>query len=185
MPSQQALPSSDSTPLQLMPIPESPWESHSLDFITNLRKTKGYDPFLVIVCYISKMAHFIPTHTTADAVKIAELFIENIFRLHGLPKIIISDRDPKFPSKFRKFLIKTLETQLKVSTAFHSETDVQTEKLNQTLEIMLGHYVDDRPTTWTNYLPIIEFAYNRLSTPRPGAHPSHWSMAKTMTLPLS
>ena len=84
-----------SAPIQLMPIPDAPWEAISLDFITNLPKSKGYDSILVIVCYLSKMAHFIPTHTTADAVQVAELFIEHIFKLYGLPKIIISDRDPK------------------------------------------------------------------------------------------
>jgi len=122
-----------SAPIQLMPIPDTPWEAISLDFITNLPKSKGYDSILVIVCYLSKMAHFIPTHTTADAVQVAELFIEHVFKLHGLPKIIISDRDPKFTSKFWKSLFKTLETQLRFSTAFHPETDGQTERLNQTL----------------------------------------------------
>jgi len=67
------------------------------------------------------MAHFIPTHKTADAVQVAELFIEHIFKLYGLPKIIISDRDPKLTSKFWKSLFKTLETQLRFSTAFHPE----------------------------------------------------------------
>ena len=62
-----------------MPIPDTPWEAISLDFITNLPKSKGYDSILVIVCYLSKIAHFIPTHTTADAVQVAELFIEHVF----------------------------------------------------------------------------------------------------------
>ena len=101
---------------------------------------------------VSKMAHFIPTHTAADSVKIADLFIENIFRLHGLPKIIISARDPKFTSTF--------ETELRMSTSFHPETDCQKEKLNHTLDIMLRHYVDYHPTTWIKYLAIIDFAYN-------------------------
>ena len=101
-----------SAPIQLMPIPDTPWKAISLDLITNLPKSKGYDSILVIVCYLSKMAHFIPTHTTADALQVAEVFIEHVFKLHGLPKIIISDRDPKFTSKFWKSLFKTLETQL-------------------------------------------------------------------------
>jgi len=143
-----------------MPIPDTPWEAISLEFITNLPKSKGYDSILVIVCYLSRMAHFIPTHTTADAVQVDELFTEHVFKLHGLPKIIISDRDPKFTSKFWKSLFKTLETQLRFSTAFHPESDGQTERLNQTLEIMLRHYVDERPSAWTKYLPIVEFPYN-------------------------
>jgi hypothetical protein len=85
------------------------------------------------------MTHFIPTQTVTDDVKVAEFFIENIFKLHGLPKIIISDRDPKFTSKLWKSLSKTLETELRFSTAFHPETDGQTEIMNQTLEIMLRH----------------------------------------------
>jgi len=79
-----------------MTIPKSSWESISLDFVRNWPKRKGYDSIILVVCYLSKMAHFIPTQTVADAVKVAELFIDNILKLHGLSKIIISDRDPKF-----------------------------------------------------------------------------------------
>jgi len=104
--------------------------------------------------------HLIRTHTTGDAVQVAELFMEPVFKLHGLPKIIISDRDPQCTSKFWKSVFKTLETQLRVTTAFHPETDGQTERLNQTLEIMLTHYVDERPSAWMKYLAIVEFAYN-------------------------
>jgi hypothetical protein len=88
-----------SAPLQVMPILESSWQA-IFDFITNLTKSKGYDSILVVTSYLSKLAHFIPTQTVADAVKLAELFIENIFKLDGLPKIIISDRDPKCTCKF-------------------------------------------------------------------------------------
>jgi hypothetical protein len=142
-----------SAPLQLMPIPESPWESISLDFITHLPNSKGYDSILVAVCYLSKMAHFIPTQALPDAVKVAELLIENIFKLHGLPKIIISDRATKCIFKFWKSLFKTLETELRFSTALDPETDGQTQRLNQILEIMLRRYVEDHLNTWTKYLP--------------------------------
>jgi len=131
-----------SAPLQVMPILESSWQA-IFDFITNLTKSKGYDSILVVTSYLSKLAHFIPTQTVADAVKLAELFIENIFKLDGLPKIIISDRDPKCTCKFWKSLFKTLEIELRFSTAFHPETDGQTERLNQTLEIMMRHYHED------------------------------------------
>jgi hypothetical protein len=85
-----------SAPLQLMVMPESQGESIYFDFITNLPKSKGYDSILVIVYYLSKIAHLIPTHTTADAVKIAELFFESIFRQHVLPKVIISSGNVLF-----------------------------------------------------------------------------------------
>jgi hypothetical protein len=104
------------------------------------------------------MIHFIPTQTVAEAVKVAELFIENIFKLHELPKIIISDRDQKFTSKFWKSLSKTLETEMRFSTAFHAETDGQTESLNQTLEIMLRYYVEYHLNNRAKFLPTVEFA---------------------------
>ena len=77
-----------------MHIPESPWESIFLNCITDLSKSKGYNSIVVVVCYLSKMARFIPTQAVGDAVKVAQLFMENIFNLHRLPKIIISYRDP-------------------------------------------------------------------------------------------
>jgi hypothetical protein len=105
------------------------------------------------------MDHFIPTRTVADAVKLAELFIEkNILKLkqQGLPKIIISDRDPKFTSKFWKSLFKTLETQLRFST----ETDGETDSPQQTLEMMLRRYVKHNLNTWNKNFRILEFAYS-------------------------
>jgi len=125
---------------------------HVYRFHHQVPKSKGYDSICVIVWYLTKIAYFVPTHMTADA-----LFIENILRLHGIPQVRISDRYPKFSSKFWKSLFKTLETQLRFSIAFHPDSDGQTERMNQILGIMLRHYVDDRPTTWTKYIPIIEF----------------------------
>jgi len=96
-------------------------------------------------------------YPVTDAVKVAEVLIESIFNVHVLPKIIISDSDdPKFTSKFWK----SLETELRFSTAFHPDLDGETERLNQTLEIMLRHYVEYHLNTWTKYLPILEFVYN-------------------------
>jgi hypothetical protein len=144
-----------SAPLKLMPIPQSLWESIPLDFVTTLPKNKGYNSILGVVCYLFKMTHFIPT----DAVNVAELFIENTFKLHGFLKTIISDRDPKFTSKLWKSLFKTLETELRFSTAFHPETDGETERLNQAFEIILTHWVEHHLNTWTEYLQVLEFAY--------------------------
>jgi len=147
-------------PIQLLPVPSKPWEIISMDFITNLPKSSGYDSILVVVCYLTKMAHFIATKTTATAVDVAQTFIDQVFRLHGIPKSIVSDRDPKFTSAFWKSVFKTLKTSLRFSTADHPETDGQTERLNQTLEIMLRHYVETSPNSWSKILPMAEFAYN-------------------------
>ena len=160
-----------SPPLQLMPIPDSPSESISLVFVTNLPKSKWYDSILVVACYLSKMAQFIPTQTVADAVKV------NIFKLHGHPKIIISYCDPKFTSKFWKSLFKTLETELWFSTAFHVETDGQTERLNHTLEIVLNH-VEDHLNTWTSQFSNLPTTLQ--DTLLLAIHHSHWFMEQTL-----
>ena len=97
-----------------------------------------------------------PNQTVAGTVKIAELLIENIFN----SQIITSDRDPNLTSNFWKSLFKTLETELQLSTAFHPEMNGKRPRLNQTLEIVLRHYLEDHLNTWTKYLPILEFAYS-------------------------
>ena len=99
-----------------------------MDFIVELPKSKsGFDAITVFVDRLSKMAHFVPCHTASSAPQIATLFIANIFRIHGLPSSIISDRDSHFTSHFWKALWKSLDTSLNMSTAFHPQTDGQTE----------------------------------------------------------
>ena len=117
--------------LQPLPIPEWKWETISMDFITGLPRTKkGNDSIMVVVDKLSKAVHFIPVQSTYKAVQIAHLFMQNIFRLHGFPKVIISDRDVKFTSTFWRTLFAELGTQLNFSTAYHPQTDGQTERVN-------------------------------------------------------
>eukprot|EP00253_Pinus_taeda_P016502 PITA_16502 len=114
--------------LQPLPVPEWKWEVISMDFITGLPKTKrNNDSIFVVVDKLSKAAHFIPVQSTYRAAQIAHIFMHNIFRLHGLPKNIISDRNVKFTSAFWKTLFAELGTQLNFSTAYHPQTDGQTE----------------------------------------------------------
>jgi len=140
-----------------MSILESPWQSIFLDFITNLPKSKAYDSILVVVCYLSKMAHFTPTQTVADAVKVAELFIENIFMLHRLPKIIISDRDPKFSSKFWKTLFKTQKTSCDSAQLFIQR---RMQKQNAWTRLLRLCWRTTLKIIWMLHVPILEFAYN-------------------------
>lgn len=147
--------------LQPLPIPEWKWETISMDFITGLPRTKkGNDSIMVVVDKLSKAAHFIPVQSTYKAVQIAHLFMQNVFRLHGLPKVIISDRDVKFTSTFWRTLFAELGTQLNFSTAYHPQTDGQTERVNQVLEDMLRAYVILKPGQWEEYLHLVEFMYN-------------------------
>eukprot|EP00253_Pinus_taeda_P020204 PITA_20204 len=147
--------------LQPLPVPGWKWEIISMDFITGLPKTKrNNDSIFVIVDKLSKAAHFIPVQSTYRAAQIAHIFMQNVFKLHGLPKTIISDRDVKFTSAFWKTLFAELGTQLNFSTAYHPQTDGQTERVNQMVEDMLRAYVMQQPTRWEDYLDLVEFAYN-------------------------
>eukprot|EP00253_Pinus_taeda_P016848 PITA_16848 len=132
-----------------------------MDFITGLPKTKrNNDSIMVVVDKLSKVEHFIPVQSTYKAVQIAHIFMQHVFKLHGIPKTIISDRDVKFTSAFWKTLFVDLGTQLNFSTAYHPQTDGQTERVNQVVEDMLRAYVMQQPTLWEEYLHLVEFAYN-------------------------
>jgi hypothetical protein len=107
------------------------------------------------------MAHFIACHKTDDAINIADLFFREVIRLHGLPRSIVSDRDVKFLSYFWKDLWGKLGTKLLYSTTYHPQTDSQTEVVNWTLIQLLRAIIQKNLKNWEDYLPFIEFAYNR------------------------
>ena len=147
--------------LQPLEIPTKPWQSVSLDFITHLpTTTQGNNSILVVVDRFSKMAHFIPTKDTVTGNETAKLYFNNIYRLHGLPESIISDRDPKFTANFWNCLWKCTGTQLRMSTAHHPQSDGQTERTNMTLESMLRAVISHNQKDWENYLCHAEFAFN-------------------------
>jgi hypothetical protein len=132
-----------------------------MDFITRLpTSNKKNDAIMVVVDKLSKSTHFIPVRSTWKAIDIAQVFMKEIFRLHGMPKEIVSDRDMKFTSNFWKSLMVGLETKLFFSIAYHPQTDRQIERVNQILEYMLRMHVMHQPKKWEDYLPLVEFAYN-------------------------
>ncbi|CAI7834108.1 unnamed protein product [Closterium sp. NIES-54] len=106
------------------------------------------------------MVHFMPTTTDVSAEDTAKLFVTHVFRLHGLPRVMVSDRDPRFTSRFWQEVIKTLGTKLKMSSAFHPQTDGQTERTNRTLEQMLRSFISPTQDDWDELLPVVEFAVN-------------------------
>jgi hypothetical protein len=147
--------------LQPLPIPEWKWEKITMDFVSGLPRTqKGYDSIWVIVDRLTKSAHFLPAKSTFGADKLARLFIDEIVRLHGVPVSIVSDRGSYFTSKYWDSFMRTMGVRLNFSTAFHPETDGQSERTIQTLEDMLRACVIDFPGSWDEHLPLIEFAYN-------------------------
>ncbi|KAL0551618.1 hypothetical protein IC582_010707 [Cucumis melo] len=147
--------------LQPLSIPEWKWENVSMDFITGLPRTlRGFTVIWVVVDRLTKSAHFVPGKSTYTASKWAQLYMSEIVRLHGVPVSIVSDRDGRFTSKFWKGLQTAMGTRLDFSTAFHPQTDGQTERLNQVLEDMLQACALEFPGSWDSHLHLMEFAYN-------------------------
>nr|GFA25257.1 putative reverse transcriptase domain, ribonuclease H-like domain, aspartic peptidase domain protein [Tanacetum cinerariifolium] len=142
-------------------IPEWKWENITMDFVTKLPKSsQGYNTIWVIVDRLTKSAIFTPVRETDPMDKLARIYLKEVVTRHGIPVSIISDRDPRFASNFWRSLQNSLGTRLDMSTAYHPETDEQSERTIQTLEDMLRAYAIDVRKGWVNHLPLVEFSYN-------------------------
>jgi hypothetical protein len=146
--------------LQPLPIPEQKWESISMDFITGLPRVQGRDCIFVVVDRLTKFAHFFAIPTDYKAIQVAELFFREVFRLHGLPRQIVSDRDGRFIISFWKELFRLVGTELATSTSYHPQTDGQTEIVNKWVEGYLRNYVGGQQRTWVRWLHMGEYCYN-------------------------
>nr|KYP63409.1 Retrotransposable element Tf2 [Cajanus cajan] len=146
--------------LQPLPIPTGVWEDISLDFVTGLPPSNGYTVLLVVVDRFSKGVHLGALRSDFTAYKVAELFVSIVCKHHGLPKSIVSDRDPIFISRFWSDLFKFSGTLLRMSSSYHPQTDGQTEVMNRTIEQYLRAFAHDKPTHWFKYLPWAEYHYN-------------------------
>ena len=146
--------------LRPLPIPKRPWASLSMDFITDLPFVGGYDSVFVMVDRFTKMAHFAPCAKTITGEETTDLFFKNVVRLHGLPNDITSDRGPQFVSNFWRRLLQTFGCTVNLSSAYHPQTDGQTERVNQILEQYLRCSLSYQQDNWVDLLPLAEFAYN-------------------------
>lgn len=147
--------------LQPLEIAEQRWRNVGIDFIVKLPKSKnGNDAIMTIVCYLTKRAHFIPCKEAMNTEQLAHLFIKEYVKLHGIPDSIVSDRDVKFTSKLWLELAKILQTNLKMASSYHKQTDGQAERINHILAEYLRCYTNAEQDNWEDNLALAEFAYN-------------------------
>jgi len=142
-----------------------------MDFITELPFSSGCDQLWVIIDWFTKMANFLPLKKEKTVADLAVIFAREIWKYHGLPTDIVSDRDSRFTSETWKEFLRLLGIQPRMSTAFHPQTDGQTERLNQTIESYLRMFVGKEQDDWVCLLPTAEFAYNNLTTMGNGMSP--------------
>jgi len=157
--------------LQPISPPTAVWEDISLDFVIGLPSFQTYTVILVVVDRFSKAAHFGMLPTNFSAVKVAELFASMVCKLHGMPKSIISDRDPIFMSNFWKELFRMSGTKLRMSSAYHPQSDGQTEAVNKMLEQYLRAFVHAETKLWGKYLHWAEWHYNSAKHSSTGVTP--------------
>jgi len=158
-----------SSPLEL---PYALWQSIAMDFITELPISDGCDQLWVVIDRFTKMAHFLPLRKEGKAAaNLAVIFAREIWKYHGLPTDIVSDHDSRFTSETWKEFLRLLGIQPRMSTAFHPQTDGQTERLNQTIEAYLRAFVGKEQDNWVRLLPMAEFAYNNSTTTGNGMSP--------------
>jgi hypothetical protein len=131
-----------------------------MDFVEGLPKSRHANCILVVVDKFNKFAHFIPLLHPFTSATVAKLFLDNIYKLHGMPSHIISDRDRIFTSNFWRELFKLAQTTLCMSSAYHPQSDGQSERVNQCLETYLRCFVHSCPRKWLQWLSLAEFWYN-------------------------
>lgn len=143
--------------LQPLPIPDQAYQIVSMDFIEGLPRSSRFNCIMVVVDKFSKYSHFVPLSHPFTAMIVAQQFLSHIYKLHGLPLSIISDRDKVFTSALWQKLFKMTGTELRMSTSYHLQTDGQTERVNQCLETYLRCFIHACPTKWSSWLPLAEF----------------------------
>ena len=146
--------------LQPLPISSMVWDQVTMDFIVGLPLSRGYTAIMVVVDCLTKYTHLGALPTNFDATRVAQLFMDIVVKLHGFPSSIVSDRDTIFLSQLWTELMKNSGTTLKRCTAYHPQTDGQTEVMNRSVEQYLRAYTHDQPTRWVSFLPWAEYVLN-------------------------
>ncbi|QRW23855.1 Retrotransposable element Tf2 protein [Rhizoctonia solani] len=157
--------------LKPLEVPPFPFHTISYDFITGFPKSNGHDAILVVIDSFSKFGHFIPTLKKVTAKGLADLFVSHVWKLHGLPIRTILDRGTTFTGKFLRALYQRLGIKPLFSSAYHPESDGQTEQVNQFIEFYLCSYVTVDHLDWSTWLPLAEYAYNNTKHASTGKTP--------------
>ena len=154
--------SNQAPPGKLKPLdtPPGPWKEISTDFITDLSESKGFDSILVVVDQFSKEVEFIPCTKSVSALDTVKLYLRHVWKHHDLPTGIVSDRGLQFTSQVMKDICKRLGIQPRLSTAYHPQTDGQTERINQDLQQYLHIFTSEKQDEWVSWLPLVQFSYN-------------------------
>ena len=143
--------------LQPLHIPPKPWYSISMDFIKGLPKSNKQNVILVIVDRLMKYVHFMALTHPYTTAKAAYMFMKYVFKLHGMPTSIVSDRDTAFTATFLQELFKIQDVELAMSSSYHPQIDGQTKVVNRSLEQYLRAFAGDKPSLWMYWLPLVEF----------------------------
>jgi hypothetical protein len=146
--------------LQPLPTPAGAWQDITMDFVEGLPLSEGANAILVVVDRFTKYAHFIPMKHPFSAPQVARVFVDSVVKLHGMPKSIISDRGALFTSQFWRQLFQKLGTKLQFTTAYHPQTDGQTKRVNQCLEMYLRCSIQENSPMWKQWISLAEFWYN-------------------------
>lgn len=168
--------------LEPLAVPAGPWTDISYDMITDLPLSNGFDSILTVVDRLTKMAHFIPCSKSTNSEGLAQLMLNNVWKIHGTPKTIVSDRGAIFVSQITRELDNQLGIQLHPSTAYHPRTDGQSEIANKAIEQYLRHFVGYHQDDWSSLLATAEFAHNNHDHESTGISPFKANYGFNLTL---
>jgi hypothetical protein len=172
---------------QALPIPPQRWHTVTIDFAGPFVPSGegSWDMVMVVVDKLTKRSHFIPSKQVDKAPDVAKRFFDGVVRLHGMPSVIVSDRDPKFTSLFWSTLFERFGTRLAMSTANHPQSDGQTERMVRTLQEMLRSTISHEQHDWTDKLAALEFAYNNSIHPSTSLTPFELDLSRHPKTPYS
>ena len=171
--------------LMPLPIPTRPWQQFGIDFMGPFRMTKaGMDGIAVIVCHFSKMKHIVPISMRMSAREAVKMVMKEVVRLHGAPEVIVHDRDVRFTARFWTEYWKLMGAKLGVSTAYHPQTDGQTERENRTIGAVIRSVINEDQDDWDVTLPLVELAVNSAVQASTGVSPFKMVYGREATLPL-